>query len=207
MKGNARLVVLASGSGTNLQAVLDACTAGVLPAEVVAVVSDHAGAYALERARQAGIPALYHPWEPFRLAGKDRLSYDAALARLAAAFQPQFIVLAGWMRLLTSSFLECFPYRVVNLHPALPGTFPGTHAIQRAWKAYRAGEIEYTGVMIHFVPDEGVDNGPLIMKEVVEIYPEDTQDDLESRIHTVEHRLLVSALKLLITQAGFEQLA
>jgi phosphoribosylglycinamide formyltransferase-1 len=207
LNGIARLVILASGSGTNLQAILDACTAGVLPARVVAVVSDHAGAYALERARQAGVPALYHPWEPFRLSGKDRRSYDAALAKQVAAFQPQFIVLAGWMRLLTPAFLESFPFKVVNLHPALPGTFPGTHAIQRAWNAYRAGEIEHTGVMIHFVPDEGVDNGPLIMKEEVEIYPDDTLEDLESRIHAVEHRLLVSALRILITQAGFEQLA
>ncbi len=88
-------------------------------------------------------------------------------AKLAASYQPDWIVLAGWMRVLSSAFLDCFPQRVINLHPALPGTFPGTHAIERAFEAYQRGEIDRTGVMVHLVPDEGVDNGPVLAQAEV----------------------------------------
>ncbi len=194
----ARLVVLASGNGSNLQAILDACNSGQLPAVVVAVISDRAGAFALERARMAGIPAVYHPWKPFREAGADRSAYDTALAELAIAFKPDYMVLAGWMRLLTSAFLERFPMRVVNLHPALPGAFPGTEAIRRAWLAGQSRQISSTGVMVHFVPDEGVDNGPVIAVQVVPLVMDEPLEDLEARIHTVEHRLLVQALQSIL---------
>jgi len=189
-----RLVVLASGNGSNLQAVLEAGESGCLNAEVAAVISDHQAAYALERARVHQIPAIYHPWKPYREAGLTRQKYDSDLADKAAAFQPDYILLAGWMRLLSMPFLERFPQRVINLHPALPGTFPGTHAIERAFAAFQKGEIEHTGVMVHFVPDEGVDDGPMIAQEVVSIQVADTVDQLEERIHAVEHRLLVEAL-------------
>ncbi|MCL4395425.1 MAG: phosphoribosylglycinamide formyltransferase, partial [Chloroflexi bacterium] len=88
--------------------------------------------------------------------------------------------------------------RVINLHPALPGAFPGTHAIERAWAAYRRGEIAHTGVMVHRVPDEGVDSGPVLAQETVSIYPDDSVVTLEERIHAVEHRLLVETLRQLI---------
>ncbi len=104
-------------------------------------------------------------------------------------------MLAGWMRILSSAFLERFPNRVVNLHPALPGTFPGTHAIQRAFEAYQSGQIEHTGVMVHLVPDEGVDSGPVLNQRIVPILPEDTLETLETRIHAVEHALLVETLR------------
>jgi len=192
---NQRLVVLASGSGTNLQAILDACQAGRLPAEVVAVVSDRKAALALERARMYKVPTVYHPWKPYGYSGRTRQTYDADLAEKVAAYTPDFIVLAGWMRVLTMPFLARFPMRVINLHPALPDTFPGTHGIQRAFDAFQRGEIERTGVMVHFVPDEGIDDGPVIAQEVVPIHPGDTQRSLEERIHTVEHRLLVEAIR------------
>lgn len=112
------------------------------------------------------------------------------------------IALAGWMLILSMAFLERFPNRVVNLHPALPGSFPGTHAIQRAFDAFRRGEIEGTGVMVHLVPDEGVDDGPVLAQESVPIYFEDPLESLETRIHTVEHRLLVAALAEQITAAA-----
>jgi folate-dependent phosphoribosylglycinamide formyltransferase PurN len=102
------------------------------------------------------------------------------------------------MRILTSAFLDHFPRRVINLHPALPDAFPGTHAIERAFEAYRCGKIDHTGVMVHFVPDEGVDNGPVIAKQIVPILPTDTLASLEAQIHKVEHRLLVDTLKKLI---------
>ena len=193
-----RLVVLASGNGSNLQAIIDACEDGRLPARVVAVISDRKAAFALERARKHQILIEYHPWKPYREAGRTREEYDADLACKAANYQPDYIVLAGWMRLLTVAFLERYSMRVINLHPALPGTFPGTHAIERAFEAFQRGEIEHTGVMVHFVPDEGVDDGPVIAQEVVHIQAEDTVEELETRIHKVEHRLLVEALQRVI---------
>ncbi len=198
-----RLVVLASGYGSNLQAILDACACGELEALVAAVFSDRPEAFALERARQAGTPAIAFPWLPYKQAGRDRSHYDADLAAAARDYQPDLVVLAGWMRVLTSAFLACFPLRVINLHPALPGAFPGTHAIPRAWEAFQAGKISNTGVMVHFVPDEGVDSGPVIAQESVPIHPGDTLEILEERIHQVEHRLLVSAIgKVLRTDTG-----
>lgn len=190
----ANLVVLISGFGSNLQAILDACASRELKAQVSAVISNKREAYGLERARQAGAPAVYYP----KLREQERRAYDQGLADLAVSFQPDWVVLAGWMRLLSSAFLERFPNRVVNLHPALPGTFPGTDAIQRAYDAFRRGEIQHTGVMVHLVPDEGVDAGPLLGQEEVPIDSQDTLESLEGRVHTVEHRLLVNVLKRLI---------
>ena len=190
-----RLIILASGYGSNLQAILDACEDGHLPAEVVAIVSDRKKAFALERAHNASIPAVYHPWKPYRESGKNRRAYDTDLANKVARFMPDLVILAGWMRLLTVAYLERFPMKVINLHPALLGTFPGTHAIERAFEAYQTGKIPHTGVMVHYVPDEGVDDGPLIVQEVVPIYPNDTVNTLEARIHMVEHRLIVDAVR------------
>jgi formyltetrahydrofolate-dependent phosphoribosylglycinamide formyltransferase len=199
--GSARLVVLISGSGSNLQAILDACDNDTLPAQVVAVVSNKKAALGLERARRAGVPAIYQP----KYKSQDRRQYDVELADLVASYRPDWVVLAGWMRVLSMAFLGRFPNRrfsnrVVNLHPALPGKFPGTHAIQRAYEAFQTGEIDHTGVMVHLVPDEGVDDGPVVAQEIVPILAEDTVDTLEARIHTVEHRLLVSSLGTLIEQ-------
>ncbi len=196
----ARLVVLISGSGTNLQAILNACTGGTLPAKVVLVVSNQAGAYGLQRAAHAGVPMLVKE----KTKDQDRRAYDAELARLVAAYEPDWIVLAGWMRILTSAFLDTFSGRVINLHPALPGTFPGTHAIERAYEAFRRGEIQSTGVMVHLVPDEGVDCGPVIAQETVPILFEDTMETLEARIHQVEHCLLVRALNDIIATQALE---
>lgn len=190
----ARLVLMISGSGSNLQAILDACASGRLAAQVVAVISNRSDAYGLERARQAGVPAVVKP----KRKELDRNEYGAELAALVAGFQPDWVVLAGWMLLLTPSFLDQFPNRVVNLHPALPDTFPGTHAIERAYEAFQQGKIERTGVMVHLVPDAGVDNGPLLAREEVAILPNETLAELEERIHQVEHRLLVTTLQQLI---------
>jgi phosphoribosylglycinamide formyltransferase-1 len=194
-EAQARLVVLVSGYGSNLQAILDACACAQLPAKVVAVLSNRADAYGLERARRAGVPAIVKLLQP----GQQRRDYDAELAHRVGVFAPDWIVLAGWMRVLTSTFLDCFPNQVVNLHPALPGAFPGTHAIERSYEAYQAGIIQHTGVMVHLVPDEGVDSGPVLNLEKVPIHAEDTLEALEERIHAVEHRLLVKTLHELIT--------
>jgi phosphoribosylglycinamide formyltransferase 1 len=191
------LVVLISGFGSNLQAVMDAAHSGALPAQVCGVISNKTSAYGLERARLAGIPAVVHAFKK----DQDRREYDRQLAELVAIFQPDWIVLAGWMRVLSSPFLNRFPGKVVNLHPALPGMFPGTHAIERAFAAFTAGQIEHTGVMVHLVPDEGVDSGPVLNQKIVPILPEDTLETLEARIHAVEHDLLVETLKTLFENA------
>jgi formyltetrahydrofolate-dependent phosphoribosylglycinamide formyltransferase len=188
-----KIVVLVSGHGSNLQAILDACASGELNARVAAVISNKRDAYGLERAQRANVPAVVKP----KFKEQDRRAYDAELADLVASYQPDWVVLAGWMRVLSSAFLDRFPQRVVNLHPALPGTFPGTHAIDRAYAAYRAGEIDRTGVMVHLVPDEGVDDGPVLAQAIVPIQPDDTLETLEARVHAVEHRLLVDTLKTL----------
>ena len=166
------------------------------PPWVVVVISNQADAYGLERAKQSGIQTVVMS----KSKDLDRRTYDAMLAEKVALFQPDWVVLAGWMRILTSAFLECFPGRVVNLHPALPGTFPGTHAIERAYQAYQRGEITQTGVMVHLVPDEGVDCGPVLASQVVKIETGESLESLEERIHAVEHQLLVSTLKLLFEE-------
>ena len=193
-----RLVVLISGHGSNLQAILDACASGELNAQVVAVIANKSDAFGLERARRSNITAIAKP----KAKEQDRRAYDADLADLAASFQPDWIVLAGWMRVLSSAFLDRFPQRVINLHPALPGTFPGTHAIERAYAAYQRGEIDRTGVMVHLVPDEGIDNGPVLAQTEVLIQPTDTLESLEARIHQTEHRLLIEALETYCVMRG-----
>lgn len=190
----ARLVVLVSGSGTNLQAIINVCQAGQLAAEVVAVISNKPEAFGLTRAHRARIQAIYKP----KRNTQTRHEYDAELAQMVKEFMPDWVVLAGWMCLLSMDFLSHFPERVINLHPALPGQFPGTHAIERAYRAFRQGKITETGVMVHLVPDEGVDNGPVLAQETVPILPKDSQQDLENRIHAAEHRLLITTLQSLI---------
>jgi phosphoribosylglycinamide formyltransferase-1 len=196
------LAVLVSGYGSNLQAILDACATGRLPARVAVVVSNRREAYGLERARRAGVPALYHPLKPYISSGRSRAEYDADLANLLRPYAPAWVVLAGWMHVLSDAFLRHFPNRVVNLHPALPGQFPGVNAIARAYEAYQRGEIEGTGVMVHLVPDEAVDAGPVVATAPVPIFPTDTLADLEARVHQTEHDLLVSALLSLLTGRG-----
>ncbi len=198
---NARIVVLASGNGSNFQAIVDAVAAGTLPAHVAALVSDTPDAFALQRARRAGIAAISVP----RSAGEDRASYDGRLAEIVAAHEPDIVVLAGWMRVLTMKFLERFPNRVINLHPALPGEFPGTDAIGRALQAAQRLGLRRTGVMVHFVPDEGVDDGPVIATVEVPIVGDDTLESLAERVHVAEHTLLVDALRTVIAGSATER--
>ena len=192
----ARLVVLASGNGSNLQAILDACRDGRLPATVVGVVSDKPGARALMRATDAEVPAVCL----VRQSGEGRSDYDARLADIVAGFGADWVVLAGWMRLLTMSFLGWFPNRVVNLHPSLPGDLVGMHAIDRAFDEARAGRRTHSGVMVHLVPDEGVDSGPALGATEVPIHSTDSLATFEARMHAAEHDLIVTTLARLCTQ-------
>jgi formyltetrahydrofolate-dependent phosphoribosylglycinamide formyltransferase len=184
-----RLIVLISGSGTNLQAIIDAIVGGHLDAEIALVVSNRKSAYGLQRAAAADIPTLYFPFKPYRDAGKSRDLYDADLADQIAAHAPDLIVLAA-------AFLDRFPGQVINLHPALPGTFPGTDGIRCTYEAYQRGEVQHGGCMIHYVIPE-VDAGDVIVKEIVPIEPGDTLDRFEQRIHRAEHRIIVEAIRLI----------
>lgn len=189
----ARLVVLASGDGSNLQALLDACAAGGLPACVAGVVSNHAGAFALVRAARLGVPTAVVSWKAWQAHGGDRSGYDGSVAEAVQALQPDLVVLAGWMLVLGPRFLDQFPGRVLNLHPALPGAFAGTHAIERAWQAGRAGHIRQTGVMVHHVVPE-IDAGPVVHCEAIDLRDGESLEELTVRVHAVEHRVLVAAV-------------
>ena len=169
-----RVVVLASGTGSNLQAVLDACAAGELDAEVVAVVSDKDNAYALKRAADSGVPSV----DVGRHAGEDRSDYDSRLADVVSGFAPDLIVLAGWMRVLTNAFLGWFPNEVINLHPALPGELPGTRAVERAWHEALAGERPdgfhhlrraTAGVLVEVQPETGAEIGDALNRHEREL--------------------------------------
>lgn len=190
---SSRLVVLASGSGSNLQAIVDACSAGTIGAQVVGVVSDRIDAYALVRAENAGIDTELVE----RLDGEARHDYDTRLAGAVASFGPDWIVLAGWMRLLTMNFLGHFPERVVNLHPALPGHLPGTRAIERAWEEATTGQRASSGVMVHLVPDEGIDDGPVLGAREIPIDTSGTLEEFADTVHATEHALLVETLSTL----------
>jgi len=181
---------MVSGGGSNLQAVLDACRDGVIDGDVVAVVSNRSDVYAFRRADDAGVPTVHVG----RLDGEQRAEYDARLADVVSGFDPDLVVLAGWMRILTMSFLGWFPGRVINLHPALPGELAGTHAIERAWQEAQRGERTSSGVMVHLVPDGGVDDGPVLGTAVVPIDSRGTLDQFEAAIHSAEHRLLVDVI-------------
>jgi formyltetrahydrofolate-dependent phosphoribosylglycinamide formyltransferase len=181
------LAVFVSGNGTNLQAVIDACASGRLHAEIVVVISNDPGAFALQRAAEAGIETVVAPHQ-----GRDRFEYDNELAYTVATFGADLVVLAGWNRLLSGHFVG--HHVTINLHPAKPGTFTGLGAIEAAFDAWQLGKIDHGGVMVHYVPDEGVDNGPVIRWEAVPFEPGDTLEAYESRVHAVEHRLLVESI-------------
>ena len=189
------IVVLASGAGSNLQALLDAVEDGRLDAEIVAVIVNRRSAYAQKRAATNNIETAFFGLQPYLNCHEDRVEarrrYDADLAAMVLSHRPDLVVLAGWMHLFTMEFLRHFPGRVMNLHPALPGEFGGAHAIDDAWNAHLRDGLDHTGVMVHLVPDEGVDNGPVLATQVVPIRAEDDRESLEARIHAVEHDLLV----------------
>jgi formyltetrahydrofolate-dependent phosphoribosylglycinamide formyltransferase len=190
-----KLVVFISGSGSNLQAILDAIAAGQISAQVVLVVSNRKAAYGLTRAEQAGVPTLYFPLKPYLDQGLSREQYDLDLAENILSYAPDLIVLAGWMHVLSAGFLDQFPNQVINLHPALPGAFPGTEAIRRTYEAYMAREVNNGGCVVHYVVPE-IDAGSVIAQTAVPIHPDDTLESFEARLHMTEHKLIVEAIRI-----------
>ena len=188
-----RLVVLISGSGSNLAALLAACAEGRISGRVVGVVADRRDAYGLVRAAEAGVHTTLVPWRLMHKAGASREAFDAALADAVAAYAPELIVLAGFMRILTPTFLTRFEGMVINLHPSLPGDIIGAGAIERAFEEAQAGRRDHTGVMVHEVIPE-VDAGPVLGQVTVPILPDDTLDALKARVHAAEHTLLIDVV-------------
>ena len=182
-----RLGVLISGSGTNLQAIIDRSEAGELDAEVVCVISNRADAFGLERARKHGITALHFDHKSF----SGRSEYDAALVKTLKEFKVDLVILAGFMRIVTPVLLDAFPNRVMNIHPALLPSFPGLDAQKQALE-YGA---KVSGCTVHFV-DAGTDTGPIILQAVVPVLEGDTEDTLSKRIHLEEHKLYRAAIQL-----------
>jgi phosphoribosylglycinamide formyltransferase-1 len=182
-----RLGVLASGSGTNLQSILDACAGRRIGAEVAVVVCNVAGAKALDRARAAGVPAVLLPHAEFAR----REEYDARLVEELRARKVDLVCLAGFMRIVTRTMLDAFPRRVLNIHPSLLPSFPGMHAVRQAL----AAGVRVTGCTVHFV-DEGTDSGPVIVQAAVPVLDGDTEDSLAARILAQEHRCYPRAIQL-----------
>jgi phosphoribosylglycinamide formyltransferase-1 len=184
------IAVLCSGAGTNLQALIDGCRDGRVPAVISAVLADRVQAPALERAARAGIPVRVLRPRDFA----DRAAHDRALAEAAAASGASLVVLAGYMRIVGDAFLERWEGRCINVHPALLPAFPGLDAPAQAL-AYGA---KVTGVTVHFV-DRGVDTGPIIAQEAVPVLAGDSPESLHRRLQAVEHRLLPEAVALAVT--------
>jgi len=196
-----RLGVLISGTGSNLQALIDAIESKKLAnVEIALVVSNKANAYGLQRALTHNLPTVYLPW-------KERADSESQLAALLRLFRVDLVILAGWMRILSPAFIEQFPRRIINLHPALipdegtgdmyttrDGTeipvFRGLHVVKQALDA----GIKVTGSTVHYVTPE-VDAGPVICREEVTIQESDTEETLHERLKLVEHRLVVEAVR------------
>ncbi len=189
-----KLAVLASGGGTNLQAIMDAADAKRLGAEVKVVVSDRPDAFALERARKRNIPTELVTKEAF----PTRDAFNAELARVLKAHGVDLVVLAGFMRIVSKTVLDAFPMRVINIHPSLLPSFPGLD-VQK--KALEYG-VKFSGCTVHFV-DEGIDSGPIIIQAVVPVLDGDTVETLSKRILEEEHRIYPQAIRL-ISEARLE---
>jgi phosphoribosylglycinamide formyltransferase-1 len=183
-----RLGVLASGGGTNLQAIIDHCQKGDFPAEIAVVITNNPDAGALERARRAGIPACCINHRNF----SGREAFDSAVVAALHGAGVELVVLAGFMRIITRVLLDAFPLKIINIHPALLPAFPGLHVQQQAID-YGA---RFSGCTVHFV-DGGVDTGPILMQAVVPVLPDDNAETLAARILVEEHRIYPRAIQLL----------
>lgn len=188
-KAPCRIGVLVSGSGTNLQAIIDRIESGEIHAEVACVISNKADAYALTRAARHGIPCVVHENSRF----SKRQEYDAETVAILKNYHVELVILAGFMRILTDVMVNAFPSAIMNIHPALLPSFPGLHAQQQALDY----GVRYSGCTVHFV-DCGTDTGPIIMQAVVPVEQGDTEETLSARIQKAEHQTFAAAIKLFV---------
>ncbi|MGB9698955.1 MAG: phosphoribosylglycinamide formyltransferase [Thermodesulfobacteriota bacterium] len=182
-----KLGVLVSGSGSNLQAIIDNIEAGRLDAQIKIVISNVPGVLALERARKHGLPAMVIRHKDY----KSREDFDQKLVEVLKQYEVELVILAGFMRVVTPVLLRAFPMRVMNIHPALLPAFPGTHV----WQAEIDYGVKFAGCTVHFV-DEGTDTGPIIIQAVVPVYDDDTAETLNARILKQEHKIYSRAIQL-----------
>lgn len=181
-----RIAVFASGFGSNLQALIDYNNKHGLNGDIVLVFSNNKDAFALERAKKNKIKAVF--MDPARYSSREQ--YDSEIIEMLEEEKIDLVVLAGYMFLLSQEFVHRFKNKILNIHPALLPSFKGTHGIK---DAYRYG-VKVTGVTVHFV-DEGLDSGPIILQEAVDIDPDDSVEELEEKIHKVEHKIYPEAVK------------
>ncbi len=187
MSANPAIAVLVSGSGSNLQAIIDASERGEIPCRVGIVISNKADAYGLVRAEKHGISTEVVSHRDFG----SREEFDARLVEIIRRSGAELVCLAGFMRVLTPVFVRAFPNRILNIHPALLPSFPGTHGPRQAL----AYGVKFSGCTVHFL-DEGVDTGPIVVQAVVPVYDDDTEDALAARILKQEHRIYPMAIRL-----------
>ena len=187
MSNKLRIGALASGGGTNLQAIIDRCADGSINAEISLLICNNPGAGALDRAAKAGIPTLTIDHRDY----SDRNDFDKAVVAALQKAEIDLVVLAGFMRIITETILDAFPNKVMNIHPALLPAFPGLHVQKKALE-YGA---KFSGCTVHFV-DTGVDTGPIIIQAVVPILDDDTEETLAARILTREHQVYPRAIQL-----------
>jgi phosphoribosylglycinamide formyltransferase-1 len=181
------LGVLVSGSGSNLQAIIDNIEAGRLDARIRIIISNVPDAFALERAKKHSIPSLVISHKEYRR----REDFDKKIVEALQAHEVELVVLAGYMRVVTAVLLRAFPMRVMNIHPALLPSFPGTHV----WQAEVDYGVKFAGCTVHFV-DEGTDTGPIIIQAAVPVYDDDTAESLNARILKQEHKIFSQAIQL-----------
>lgn len=179
--------VLASGSGSNLQSIIDHIERGRLDAEIRVVISNNPDAYALKRAEKHGIPLVVIRHQEFH----DRQEFDLKMAETLISADVELVVMAGFMRVLSPLFLQTFPQRVINIHPALLPSFPGLHGQKQAFDY----GVKFSGCTVHFA-DDGIDSGPIIIQAVVPVLDSDTEDTLAERILREEHRIYPQAIQL-----------
>lgn len=180
-----RIVVLVSGTGSNLQAVIDAVADGSLPLEIAAVGADRPDTFGVERSAAAGLDTFVVNFKDYAV----RTDWDAALLEKVAAYKPDYVVSSGFMRIVAPGFIDAFAGRYVNTHPALLPAFPGAHGVRDAM----AYGVKVTGCTVHFA-DAGVDTGPIIAQTPVAILPDDSEDTLHERIKVAERELLIKVL-------------
>lgn len=182
-----KLGVLISGSGSNLQAIMDQCESGALPAKVSVVISNRADAYGLVRAKNKLIPSIFLDRSNY----EDEKSYNLKILEILKKYEVDLVVMAGYMRLLGKEVLDAYPNKVLNIHPALLPSFPGAHGIKDALDY----GVKVTGVTVHFA-NEVFDEGPIILQEPVHIHEDDNEETLAKKIHSIEHVIYPKAIKL-----------
>lgn len=186
MKKKVNIGVLVSGSGSNLQAIIDNAEKGLLDADIRVVVSNNPDAYALKRAERHNIPAAVIEHSDF----KEREDFDRKMIDVLRSHSVELVLMAGFMRVLSPMFLKAFPLRIMNIHPAILPSFPGLHAQERAFEY----GVKFSGCSVHFA-DDGVDTGPVIIQAVVPVYDDDTEETLSERILGEEHRIYSQAIQ------------